>query len=116
MNTTGLDLVGTIRDLAALDDGVCLPQLQRDWAEQCRGLPRDSAQWFPANSLLHVQAVSRALSVLFDLPYTECEAAVRSVLLSQPRRECASSLINAYLAHSAPHPRIAQERIERNLT
>lgn len=114
MNATGLDLAGTIRDLAELDDGVRLPQLQRDWAEECRGLPRDSAQLFPAKRLLHVQTVSRALAVLFDLPLAECEAAVRSVLLSHPRRESAVGLIDDYLGREAAHRRTALERMERS--
>ena len=114
MDTTGLDLVATIRSLAELDAEGQLPQLQQQWASECRGTPRDSAQLFHANQLLHVQTVSRALAVLFDLPYAECEAAVRNTLLPHPRRDAALNLINQFLGRDQlALDKLQRERLQR---
>ena len=115
MNTIGWEVAAAIRGLADLDDGVRLAQLQQDFAAACRGTPRDNAQWHPAKKLLHVQAVSRALAVLFDLPFVECEAAVHSVLLPHPRRQTALDLIDEYRGSSAAIEKLNRERLERSV-
>lgn len=96
MDVTGFDLTQAIRDLARLDLEGQLAEMLQQHSLECRGMTSDGASLFTANELIHVSVVSKALSVLFDLPDKECQAAVRSQLLQHPRREAALALLDHY--------------------
>jgi hypothetical protein len=101
MHVTGLALEQTIRDLARLDLEGKLAEMLQQHSLECRGWTSDEAQLFTANELIHVSVVAKALSVLFDLPDKECQAAVRSQLLRHPRRETALQLLDYFCGRSA---------------
>ena len=110
MNTTGFDLAPTIADVSQIERNGQLEEMLLQLSLDCRGWPADRAQLFTANELIHEAAVAKALRAMFDLPLDECQAAVRSVLLRQPRRERALDLIDYYLGrHEAEPPAVEDE-------
>jgi len=59
--------------------------------------------------MVHTATVAKALTAMFDLPLAECQAAVRCVLLRQPRRERALDLIDYYLGRYEAEPAAVEE-------
>jgi hypothetical protein len=113
VQTTGLDLVKVIRDLAEIDFHRQLNALVEEHAAECRGRPRDRSHLITANELLHAKAVARALASLFELPSDESEAAACDLLLPHPRRTAALELIDYYLGSDATDAKLASERQRR---
>jgi hypothetical protein len=104
MNTTGWDLASAIADVSAIERSGQLSEMLTQLSIDCRGLPADRAQLFMAGEMLHTATVAKALTAMFDLPLAECQTAVRSILLRQPRRERALDLIDYYLGRHEAEP------------
>jgi hypothetical protein len=108
MNTTGVDLASAIADGSLIERNGQLSEMLTQLSIDCRGLPADCAQLFTANEMVHTATIAKALTAMFDLPLAECQTAVRSVLLRQPRRERALDLIDYYLGRHEAEPAAAE--------